>query len=347
MRFLLLIILFVITLTPPTFAQIGEESGLISVYATVCEKITNGESRSSARMRASDKASFKAVENIVELKTYKDNMDGHKFNLKVYNLVDNHLEDIKIVVASQTEEDVCVEVSAFMNPTSIKEVFANEDPQLEPLISDNENLKEDEMFLSVEDEHTDENVNISIPPKPQIVIHEDIRYIPEEQSSSEVAQSEVSDKGVHTENNNEEVNSSELTKVYIDKTSFYNNTETDGFYPYIEHELNKKTYIKSLNELNNPDYIVKSKVLKARVDSINSQTSRLQIVVAVDLIDTQTTKTITEHQNRFVLYNSSEDEQKTASELTKKLIIAAVKKVVPQIKDKRVNVKKTAVITPH
>ena len=75
-------------------AQIENENKAIPLHSTVCEKITNGESRSSARMRATDKASFKAVESISELKTHKDTLNGHNFNLNVYKLVDNYLEDI-------------------------------------------------------------------------------------------------------------------------------------------------------------------------------------------------------------------------------------------------------------
>ena len=339
-------------LAPSAHAQVENDNNAISLYANVCEKITNGESRSSARMRASDKASFKAVENIAELKPYKDEMDSHNFNLKVYKLVDNHLEDIKINVTSQSDDEVCTEVSAFISPSSIQEVFAGEEEPLDPIITKDDFDEGNEMSLELEEDYVEENVNITIPPKPQITINEHIEYkddnatvpdlvLPDAQAIIQTTKKDVAKKQV------DEDEYEGYVKVFVDKTTFYDNTETDGFFTHIKDELSKKMHIKALSELSSPDYIIKTKVLKAKVDNINSQTLRLQIVVAVDLINTQTSKTITEHQNRFVLYNSTDDSQEAASNLTKKLLIKAVRNIMPHIKDKYNTVKSKNIITPH
>lgn len=348
MKFLFGILALFFLLVSPAYAQVENDNNAISLYANVCEKITNGESRSSARMRASDKASFKAVENIVELKPYKDEMDSHNFNLKVYKLVDNHLEDIKINVTSQSDSEVCIEVSAFVNFSSIQEVFASEEEPLDPIITKDDFEENEEMFLDVEDEYVEDSVNITIPPKPQITINENIEYKEDDNTMAKTVSSDIqTTKKNVVEKQADEDEYEGYVKVFVDKTTFYDNSETNGFFSYIKNELNKKTHIKTLNELSDPDYIIKTKVLKARVDNINSQTLRLQIVVAVDLINTQTSKTITEHQNRFVLYNSTDDSQEAASNLTKKLLIAATRKIIPHIKDKYNTSKSGNIITPH
>ena len=73
------------------------------MFATVCEKISQGESKSSARLRASDKASFKAVEEIPELREFRQYLDPHQFNLKIYKLIDNYFEDMNVITTKTIE----------------------------------------------------------------------------------------------------------------------------------------------------------------------------------------------------------------------------------------------------
>ena len=313
-----------------SFAQIEENSGEISLYASVCENITNGESKSSARVRATDKASFKAVEEIPELGNFRAAMPSHEFNLKIYQLVDNHIEDIKINVIDQTKDRVCVEVNAFLASDSIDEVFG---PDTQA--ATDKNLQ----TLDVEQDALIDDVNITIPPKPEITINEHIAYdsqTPADTMPVPVTQPEQS------------FQPSNQTTVYVDKTEFYNNTSTNGFFAHIEKEILQKEGLKAISKLNNPDYILKTKVLKAKIDNINSETGRMQIVIALELTDTSNSKTTTEHQNRFILFNTGEDTQAIASDLTKKLMSTGIAKLLPLIKSKE-NVEKAtgAIITPH
>ena len=333
------------------FAQVGDNPDEITLFGLACEKITNGESKSSARMRAADKASFKSLENITELANYRQKLDGHNFNLKVYQLVDNYLEDVKITVTDQNDENVCVEVSSYLPASAIKEVFAEDNDE-------NAADKNEKMTLELEVESLEENVSIAIPPKPDIVINEQIAYAePDETPEEEVVVEEYSLP--HSDEIIEEkVNSQSLpeplvvpknskTVVFIDKTDFYNNTSTNGFFAHLEQQVLQKPDIKVIASLDNPDYIIKPKVLKARIDNVNSETGRLQIVVSIDLTDTTSSKTITEHQNRFVLFNASDDTQAAASELTKKLFAEAIAKILPRIKIKQTTEESKQIITPH
>lgn len=316
----LLKVAFVIAflLAKPAYAQISETSDEISVFATVCEHLSQGESKSSARLRASDKASFKAVEEIPELREFRQYLDPHQFNLKIYKLIDNHLEDLNINVVGQNAKEVCVEISAYLLPSSIKEVF--EDVSLEENVDTN---------LELEEENIEENVNITIPPKPQININEQIAYNTSDEEDVEVIK-EISYQIPESKKSKDK-----RVSVFIDRTQFYNDTSTNGFFSHIEQEILKKGNVAIHAKFDNSNYILKTKVLKAKVDNINSETGRLHVVVSIELTDTSDSSTTTEHQNRFVLFNTTEDAQAKASELVKKLFSDGIAKILPHIKSFR------------
>ena len=75
------------------------------------------------------------------------------------------------------------------------------------------------------------------------------------------------------------------------------------------------------------DYIIRTNVLKAKVDPINSSTNRLHMVVSVEAEFPDEKSSVIEHQNRFVLFNSDENEQEVAFRLMKKLFTAAGEKI--------------------
>lgn len=59
------------------------------------------------------------------------------------------------------------------------------------------------------------------------------------------------------------------------------------------------------------DYIIRTNVLKAKVDPINSSTNRLHMVVSVEAEFPDEKSSVIEHQNRFVLFNSDETNRKS------------------------------------
>ncbi len=310
------------------FAQIFDATGGTPVASHICEKIINGESKASARVRASDKASFKAVEDISELRDFRNTMDAHYFNLKIYRLVDNYLEDIKINVISQDDKEVCVEVNAYLPYSAINEMFndANDKAQI--------SSDEDMITLDIEDEALDDKVDITIPPKPEITINENIAFENTLQEEVVIEDTLPIKKGTKP-------------VVYVARTEFYNDTSTNGFFPDIKRQLSENKHVAVIDTLNNPNYIIKTKVLKAKIDNINSETGRLQIVVAVELTDVATSKITTEHQNRFVLFNTGDDAQITAANLTKKLISEGIAKILPLIKDADSRNTSKSIITPN
>ena len=74
-------------------------------------------------------------------------------------------------------------------------------------------------------------------------------------------------------------------------------------------------------------------MLRAKVDPINSNTNRLQMVVSVsgEFVDKESTTT--EHQNRFVLFSSDDNEQSVAADLLKKLLEKAAEPIFNKIEN--------------
>ncbi len=311
---------------------IGEET--ISVYAKACEPIRPGESRSGARVRATDKAGFKAVENISALSDIRSQTAPHDFNVLVYSLVDNYLEDMSIRTLEQSSEQICVEVTGYLSPINIDK--ANQIRLEKQERQRKENLSEvvDEDFQALEIESEDLPAAVtSLPPKPQPKISDEIAY----ETAMDEKEAEDAEK-----------TSDNKTSVFVERTKFYNDTETGGFFDNIRKTLNENPAVKATTTKTGADYVLKTKVLRAKVDPINQKTYRLQMVVQLELIETETGAAITEHQNRFILFESSEDEQKVASGLMRKLLEKGCRRLLPKIKtaqsaEQRRN---NAVITP-
>ena len=315
MKLLKFAVIVVFLLTNMAYAQVEDNANEISIFASVCENILQNESKSSARLRASDKASFKAVSEIPELSDFRQYLDPHKFNIKVYKLIDNYLEDLTINVVNQDTDKVCVEVSAYLLSNMIKEVFDDVSAEMNT-----------DTNLEIEAENVEENVSITIPPKPQININDQIAYDDDDEKEVEI----IREINYHVPENKKFQN--KKVSIFIDRTQFYNDTSTNGFFAHLEQEILKKGDVVVHAKFDNSNYILKTKVLKAKVDNINTETARLHVVISVELTDTSNSETTTEHQNRFVLFNTSEDAQTKASELVKKLFADGIAKLLPKIK---------------
>lgn len=77
------------------------DKDVTSVYGTDCEKVKPGEARSTVRVRVTDKASYLAVSSLPDLRNAKVELNEHDFNVMVYNLVDNNIEDMAIRTTKQ------------------------------------------------------------------------------------------------------------------------------------------------------------------------------------------------------------------------------------------------------
>ena len=307
-------------------SAVKAESNVQTLYASVCEQIRPNEPKSSARVRATDKASFKAIENISALSEYRNRYDAHDYNVLVYSLVDNYLEDLAARTVKQNNNEICVEITGYLNTDNIANAISEITNKQEEQYPDKLDIEEEAL--------TQPSPNI-VPPKPTIKINDEIaveKILEEKETAKSLAlapPSLISDK---------------KTKIFIERTIFFNDTNTNAFHKDMSRivEENKKNIVTTSSNL--ADYIIKTKVLRAKVDPINKQTNRLQMVVSVELIDVENNSSIIEHQNRFILFESSENEQGVAASLLRKLLRKAVKQVMPKIKSSLPESK--SVITP-
>ena len=89
------------------------------LYGSACEKINSQEPKSSVRIRATDKASFDAVKNLSDLSEFKSQYNEHDFNVLVYNIVDNYIDDLTVRTTKQDDKEICVEVTGYVKKADI------------------------------------------------------------------------------------------------------------------------------------------------------------------------------------------------------------------------------------
>lgn len=329
MHKLFLILISAWLILPFKTATAVEDDGVRAVYATACENLHPDESKASARTRAADKASFKALENLSDLSDYRDSYDTHDYNVLIYALIDNYLEDMAIRTIKRDDQQICVELTGYLNRNNIANAIADIAAKQEALYPDQ---------LVVEKSALTEPSPSGLPPKPTLKISDDIAVETAlaEEKTPEQAVIVSADAGQNDSR----------TKVFIERTKFYNNTSTNAFYADMAQVLGENALLNITNSLGDADYVIKTKVLRAKVDPINKQTSRLQMVVALELINTKDSSVLTEHQNRFILFESTEDEQTVAASLLKKLLRKAARQIAPKIKIKNDDNLAKSVITP-
>lgn len=328
MRKLFLILILSLVL-PLKTAKAADDDGVRAVYATACESLRANESKASARTRAADKASFKALENLSDLSEYRDSYDRHDYNVLIYTLIDNYLEDMAIRTIKRDDQQICVELTGYLNKGNIASAIADIAAKQEALYPDQ---------LVVEKAALTEPSPSGLPPKPTLKISDDIAV------ETALAEEKIPDKTI-TAPIDASLNDGR-TKVFIERAKFYNNTSTNAFYADMAQVIGENTLLNITSSLSDADYIIKTKVLRAKVDPINKQTSRLQMVVALELINTKDSSVLTEHQNRFILFESTEDEQSVAASLLKKLLRKAARQIAPKIKIKEDDKQVKSVITP-
>lgn len=101
----------------------AQEENPVEVSAMACEKIVDTESKSSARVRAADKASFLGVKKTGMFDQAAKVLNEHDFNVMVYTIVDEHLEDLSVQTAKDEEGKICVEIKAVLDPQNAQNVI--------------------------------------------------------------------------------------------------------------------------------------------------------------------------------------------------------------------------------
>ena len=297
----------------------------VEIDASACESMSVNETKSTLRAKAVDRALFEALQNLPQLEKYRNNFDVQTFDNKIYELVDLALESMNIKVNSSQDDKVCVNVRASLANSDINKVFDDVAGNLSNV---------------VEDFSQENDLGIALPPKPNITIHEDIAY-----NENKIENASENLRIVEVEVPQNSVNFGDV-RIFVENTEYFNGKSSANFYLSLQKEFESIKGVKVQSKFDNQEYTIRPKVLKAKVDNINAETSRMQVVVSVSLIDNKTATTFTEHQNRFVLFTSDDDPQKVAFQLISKLFSEVIQKLSRNIKTRYSYDARGAIITP-
>ena len=311
---------------------VAEDLTSIKVQGSACENLKRGETLSTARVRATDAASFNAVSKLDSLKQYKEELDSHDFNVMVYNIVDNYLEDLNVSTQEQNEEKICIEVSGYVSQSHVEqgidESFNRQTQETELVDETAENAadlsaavteelnkatdrfeqQQEKMLKEKEIVYEDkpEEKAIITPPLP-VALEQKIE--PQTEVKPEQPQPLAEEKAIRQEG-----------LIFVAPTEFFNQTSSDYYSAIIKNWFADKKGFLITSDSKLADFILRPKILRAKVETVNEESNRLQMVTALELVYAASGKSYTEHQNRFVVYGNDEGEQDVAYRLMKQLL---------------------------
>ena len=283
MKLFNLAILFYVLLMSSVYAEVvTEESDALSIYGEACEEFKADEQNASTRLKATDKASYGAVSSLAEIVNIKDSFDEHDYNMLIYTLVDEYIEDMSTKTTRQDQQQICVEVSGYITPENIGKAI-------------DKTIKSPQVLA--ENSDTPKKINT--------------------ESSLETLSNDLSSLPVLEEPPSDVVI---LSTIFVKPTEFYNNTFSNSHSSILKNILSQAENIKLVDNEDEANFVITPKVLKAKIESLNKETNRMQMVVALETFDRNQNSVTSEHQNKFVLFNNSDDEQSVAKQLLKDLM---------------------------
>ncbi len=302
------VFIFSVFLTLPlvySFFPARAEDGVVSLHGNACETISGDETMSTARVRVTDKAVFNAVSALPFLKTYKEQLDSHDFNVLVYEIVDEYVEDLSVKTTEQSADKICVEISGYVSDENVSRAtddFFNKQADAEPLSDDQTTENTAELSEEIT-HHLEENYGAG---NESALLQENS---PLQEGSASLPEAEIS--------------SLIKSRIYAAPVEFFNHTQSAAHAKIVSDWFVKNEHLETAADEKDADYIVKTKVLRAKVEALNTTSSRLHMVISMELSFADGRKAQTVHQNRFVLFENNEDEQQAALKLLKKLFYNA------------------------
>lgn len=279
MRILLLTIFCLATFSVSVRAEITEtDDASLAIYGSACEDIKSDTQNASTRLKATDKACFNAVSSLPEIIDIKSSFDDHDYNVMIYTIVDEYIEDLTTKTIKQDDSQICVEVTGYITPENIGKAIDN---TIHQPSSDEVAEKQDTPSDAKEDVSVATN-------KSSPAIDESTNFVV-------------------------------LSTIYVKPTEFYNNTVSSTHSNILKNILSQNDLIRIVNDESEANFIITPKVLKAKIEQLNTETNRMQMVVALETFDKNSNSLVSEHQNKLIMFSSSDDEQTIAKNLLKKL----------------------------
>ena len=245
-----------------------------------------------------------ALLDYLELRPEKENIvrkfikEKKLFIGPFYNIVDEYLEDLSTKTIKQDNEQICVEISGYVSPENIGKAI---DDTIQDTEADGNSQIIQETIVT--DHHDGQIIsNEENPPLPETVTAEikESTHLPEEA------------------NPNQDIIL--LSTVYIKPTEFYNGSQSSSHSEILKRILMKSDKIRIIDVENDANFVVTPRVGKARIEPLNDTTSRMQMVVSLDVFDRNKNQITTETQNKYVLFNSEDNEQSVAKQMLSQLL---------------------------
>ena len=101
------------------------QEDVVNISGIACEIFDSSQPMSSVRVRVTDKASYNAVSQIPSLIELRQNLLEHDFNVIIYDLVDNHVQNMDVKTTSQDANELCVQVTGAIPVQDIVNIVAN------------------------------------------------------------------------------------------------------------------------------------------------------------------------------------------------------------------------------
>ena len=298
MRFWCWSIVFLLAATSVSRAEVLDtDNGALAIFGTGCEATKADEQNASTRLKATDKACYSAVSSLPEIVSIKDSFDDHDFNVMVYNIVDEYIEDMVVKTTKQDNAQICVEVSGYITPENIGKAID------ETIQTPDENSSAAPVDAGAV---VAQNAPTEVAPA---------NVTPEVTGSVSVSTPEGGLLQPPSEVIEPESNIIILSTIFVKPTEFYNHTQSNSHSKILKNILARSSRIQIVDNEEDANFVVTPKVLKAKIEPLNSETSRMQMVLALETFDRNKNTTETEHQNKFVMFNNSDDEQGVAKSL--------------------------------
>lgn len=281
MKYLYLTVGLLLAVVSVAEAEVVEQdNSALSVFGEACEGVKAGETSASTRIKATDKACFSAVSSLPEIVSIKDSFDEHDFNVMIYNIVDEYIEDLTTKTLRQDGDQICIEISGYITPDSIGKA-------IEETIKSPAALQKTDSLQGNQEKVIDDSLTAL--------------HIPEQNVLPEPPNSVL------------------VSTVYVRPTEFYNNTKSNSHSAILKKILSQSENIQVVVHEEDADFVVTPQVLKAKIEPLNGETNRMQMVLALEIFNRLKSGTTTEHQNKFILFSTNEDEQAIAKDLLTQL----------------------------
>ncbi len=342
-------LLFLLSLT--AFSAHASDD-MIKISGNACEIFDRSQQISSVRVKVTDKASYNAVSQIPSLADLRPTMLEHDFNVAVYDIVDNHVQNLSVKTTSQDTNEICVEVTGEVASQDIVTIIANNSPS--PAAKEYNFAKENNIIQ-------EDNTPFAepAPTKAEVMYNgeQDFAKV-EEPSVAPIAYQDTAENSetldISEDSSQEDIKIvqdeedilSQKALVYIGPVEFSNNTHSYKPIPVLKEFFKNDDIYTILDSPDGADYLITPKVLKAKIDPIDQQNRRLQMVVSTELKINNADGSISDHQNRFVMFSKDQNEQEVAMNLLKKLLQKSGERLIQRIEQNENKISRGSFLKP-